>query len=197
MVAGIAVNDVDEVNLVEQVFLRIGAPDVRDAGVEPAAEDGRQASGLEALLIGPLPGILELCHLARLVVGGVEIVHAGLEAGVHDRQVLVGQGHVDHEVRLHFPDQRDGGGHVIGVHLGDLDGCNAILGHLFAALDPPRSQRDVLERLAVHRAFFGDDRAGGAGADDENIIHEAKNPSETGGEGRFERRHLGHSGLLR
>jgi hypothetical protein len=35
----------------------------------------------------------------------------------------------------------------------------------------------VLEGLAVHRAFLGDDRAGGAGAYDENIVHEAGDPS--------------------
>ena len=185
MVAGIAVDDVDIVDLVEQVFLRIGAPDVRDARIKPAAEDGGQAGRLEPLLIGPLPGIFELRDFPRLIVRGVEIVHARLEAGVHDRQVLIGQGHVDHEVRLHLLDEGHGRGHVIGVHLRNLDRRDAILRHLLAALDPPRGQRDVLECLAVHRAFLGDDRACGAGADDENIVHEAGDPSETGGEARL------------
>ena len=55
---------------------------------------------LKAVLVGPLPAVLELGLVRRLVVGGVQVVHPGLQAGVHDRQVLVGQGHVDDQVRL-------------------------------------------------------------------------------------------------
>ena len=82
-----------------------------------------QARLLEALLVGPLPLVLELGDVARLVVGGVEVVHAGLEAGVHQRQVLVGQGDVDQQVGLDALEQRDRLGDVVGVDLRDRRSC--------------------------------------------------------------------------
>ena len=67
------------------------------ARVEAAAEERHEARPCN-VLVRPLPGVLELGDVARLVVGGVQVVHAGLQARVHDGQVLVGQRHVDHEV---------------------------------------------------------------------------------------------------
>ncbi len=36
--------------------------------------------------------------VARLVIGGVHIIGAGIEAGVHDREVLIGQGQIDDQL---------------------------------------------------------------------------------------------------
>ena len=174
VVAGIAVHDVDIFDLVEQMLLRIGAVDVRHAGVEAAAENGGNALLLEAVVIGPLPVVLELRHIARLIVRGVHIVAAGFEAGIHDRQVLIGQGHVDQEVRLHLFDEGDHFRHIVGIDLRNLDRRFAERRHFLAAFEAARGERDVLERVAVHRAFLGDDRTGSAGTDDKNAVHDGK-----------------------
>ena len=90
MAAGVAVDDVDRMDLVIQLLLRVGAEDVRDARIETAAQDGHQSLVLELIVVGPLVFVGEFGFFTRLVVGGVHVVDAGLEAGIHDRQVLVG-----------------------------------------------------------------------------------------------------------
>ena len=156
--------------VVEQELLRVGAVDVRLAGIEAAAEDRHDALGLVAVLVLPLPGVLELGDVARLVVGRVHVVHARLQARVHDRQILVGERHVDHEVGLDLLDQRDRLGDVVGVDLGDLDRRLAALGDLLAASEAARRQVDLLEHVAVHRALLRGDGTSGTGADDENTV---------------------------
>ena len=90
VVAGVGVHDVDRLNRVEEVLLGVGAEDVGHAGVEARAEEGGEASLLEACAVGPLPGVFELREVGRLVVGRVDVVDAGVEAGVHQVEVLVG-----------------------------------------------------------------------------------------------------------
>jgi hypothetical protein len=176
MVAGIAVDNVDIFDLVEQAFLLgIGAIDVGAARIEAATENGGQARFLEAVLIGPLPVILEFCDVPRLIIRRVHIMGLGGETGVHDRQVLVRQRHVDHQVRLHLFDQ----GNRLRRHCrhrlerSRSASCTG-LRDFFARDQPPRCQRDMLERFAVHRAFLGDNRTGGAGTDDENAVHDGR-----------------------
>ncbi len=170
MAAVVAVDDVDGLDGVEQELLRVGAVDVRLARVEAAAKDRHDALVLVAVLILPLPGVLELGEIARLVVGGVEVVHARFQARVHDRQILVGKRHVDHEVGLDLVDQGDRLGDIVGINLADLDRRDAPLGYRLAARDPTRRQVHPLEYVAVHRALLGGDRPGGAGANDENTF---------------------------
>ena len=100
VIACVAVDDVDGVNLVVQLLLRVGAEDIGDAGIKAAAQNRHQALGFELVVIRPLPFVSELGFFLRLVVGGVHIMHARFQAGVHDGQVLVGQRHVDDEVRF-------------------------------------------------------------------------------------------------
>ena len=126
---------------------------------------------LEALLIGPLPGVFELGGIERLVVGGVQIVHAGLQAGVHDVQILVGEGHVDHQLRLHLPDQGHQFRHVVGIHLGRLDAVAQLGGNGVALRFGARGEGDLAEDVAPLGAFVGDDLADAAGADDQNFAH--------------------------
>src|SRR5690606_41354354 len=60
--------------------------------IEAGAEQRHATRLLEALAIGPLPLVFELGNVARLVVRRVEVVDARFEAGIHQREVLVGQG---------------------------------------------------------------------------------------------------------
>ena len=121
VVTGVAVHDVQVVDLVEVMLGGVGRIDATDARVEATAEDGGQACLLEAVLVGPLPGILEVCLVLRLVVRRVEIVTAACQTGVHDGQVLIGQGEVDHELRLVVREERLQLLHIVGIHLSGLD----------------------------------------------------------------------------
>ena len=105
----------------KRCFLGVRAEDVGDPGVEARAQERHDSSGFEALLVRPLPLVFELRLVRRLVVGGVEVVDAGFQAGVHQGQVLVGKRDVDQQVGLDPSDQRHGLRDVVGVHLGDLD----------------------------------------------------------------------------
>jgi hypothetical protein len=84
-------------------------------GSKPGPEQRHQPCILEAVLIGPLPVIFELGLVLRLVIRGVEVVDAGGKAGVHDRQILIGQREIDHQLRADLPDQRGQRGHVLGI----------------------------------------------------------------------------------
>ena len=171
MVTGIAVDNVDIFDFVEQEFLGIGAENVRYARIEPTAQNGGQAGLFELVLIGPLPVVFELRDIARFIVCRVHIVAARFQAGIHDRQVLIGQGHVNQQVRLHLIDEGDDLFDIVGVHLADLDRRLAERGNLLAAFDAARGEVDVFECVAIHGAFLCDDRSGGTGTDDEDIVH--------------------------
>ncbi len=169
--ARVAVDDVDLVDLRHIVLLEIRAEDAGHAGVEARAEQGHEPGFFEPVLVGPLPLVLELGGVERLVIGGVHVVHAGFEAGVHDVQVLVGEGHVDHEVRLVLPEQGDRLRHIVSVHLrgGDLTG--ELLGERVALGFGARGDHDVGENFGDLRALVGDDRADTAGTDEQNFRH--------------------------
>src|SRR3546814_18554657 len=89
-----AIEDVERVDALEMMLLDPGGEDARHAGVEARAEQRHQARVLEAVVIRPLPMIFELRLVARFVIGGVEIMRAGRQARLHDREVLRGQGEV-------------------------------------------------------------------------------------------------------
>ena len=174
MVAGVGVHDVDRLDRVEEVLLGVGAEDVGHAGVEARAEEGGEAGLLEALAVGPLPGVLELGEVGRLVVGRVDVVDAGVEAGVHQVEVLVGQGEIDQQVGAERLDQGDGGLDVVRVDGRGLDraarGGLDVGGDGLALVLVARSQHDFREGLGVHGALVGDDVADAAGADDQDFL---------------------------
>ena len=129
VVAAVHVDDVERVDFVEMVLERPGGEHIGHAGVETGAEQGGEPGFFETLLIGPLPGILELRDVLRLVVRGVHVVAAGGEAGVHEVEILIGQGHVDEQLRAGLADQFGGFRRIVGVHLGGGDGPAGALFH--------------------------------------------------------------------
>ena len=60
VVPTIAVYDIEVVDLIEVVLGSIGGEDPGHPWVEATAQDSRQPSFFEALLIGPLPAVLDL-----------------------------------------------------------------------------------------------------------------------------------------
>src|SRR3546814_1759692 len=55
-------------------------------------------------------------RVAGFVIGGVEIICFGRQAGVHDRQILIGQSEVHDQLRLDPFDEGDGFGDIVRVH---------------------------------------------------------------------------------
>ena len=106
VVAAVAVQDVERVDLVEVVLLRIRREHLGDAGVEAAAEYRGESRLLEPLAVRPLPRVLEVRLFRRLVVGGVEVADARGETRVHDREVLIRERDVHHEVGTEVLDER-------------------------------------------------------------------------------------------
>ena len=121
VVAGVAVDDVERVDGVEILRFPRGV-DIGHAGVESAAEERGDALLAEAVAVRPLPAVFEVRDVRRLVVGGVDVIDSGFEAGVHDVEVLVGQREVQDHVGAERADELDELRDVVGVDLCGLDG---------------------------------------------------------------------------
>ena len=121
VVASVAVHDVEVLHLVEVMFAGIGCEDAGHARVEATAQNGAETSFLEAFAVSPLPRVLEVRLVLGLVVGRVEVVAARLQAGLHDGEVLIGQGEVHHDVGLIAAEELDELFHAVGIHLSCLD----------------------------------------------------------------------------
>ena len=91
-----------------------------------------------------------------LVVGGVEVVAAAGQAGLHDGEVLVRQCEIDHQFGLVVVQKGFQLFHVIGIHLCGLD-VHVISGfvdgvHQFVALGlPAAGDHEVGEYIGVLR----------------------------------------------
>ena len=194
MVAAVAVQDVDGIDGVELVLGSVGAVGLGHARVKAAAQQGGEAGILELFLVGPLPGVVEVGGEARflaallvdgapfgvvgvfrLVVGGVHIVDAAGQAGVHDGQVLVGQGDVHDQVGLVALDQGDELVNVVRIHLGGGDFGFGDGGQFFGqgvALGfGAAGDAQFGENIADLAAFLDGDTGNAAAADDKNFAH--------------------------
>ena len=171
MVAGIAVHDIEVVDFVEMMLGGVGSEDGRYARVETAAEDGRQSGSLEAVLIGPLPRILEMRLVLRLVVGRIEVVAAALEAGIHNRQVLIGKRHVDHDVGLERAEQFAQLGHVVGIDLRRLHPVTADGSRHGVAFGFGTAGQHHVRKNRIGSDFLGHDRSDASGADNQSSTH--------------------------
>ena len=195
VVAAVAVQNVDGVDLVEQVLLRVRAVCLRHARVKARAQKRGQAGLFELLLVCPLPGVvkvggealflaallvdrapLRIVGVLGLVVGGVHVVDAALQARIHDGQVLIGQGDVHDDVRLVLVDQRAQLVEVVRVHLGgaDLGGGGAVqllLDRVALGLRA-RGDHDLLKNVAVLAALVNDHAGNAAAADNQGFSHD-------------------------
>ena len=171
VVAGVAVDDVKVVDLVEMVLGGIGREDGRHARVETAAEDRRESRGLEAVLIGPLPRVFEMRLVLRLVVGRVEVVAAAFEAGVHDREILVRKRHVDHDVGFERAEQFAQLRHAVGVDLGGLHAVAADGGRNGVAFGFGTAGQHHVREDGIGRDFLRHHRSDAAGSDYQRFTH--------------------------
>ena len=119
MVAAVAVQNIDGIDLVKIMLQRISGENAGYAGVKAGAQQGHNASLLKFFFIRPLPRIIEVSrealflaalvihsapsrviNILRLIVSSVNIVNLALQASIHDGQILIGQCHIQNSVRL-------------------------------------------------------------------------------------------------
>ena len=94
VVATIAVEDVDVVDLIKFMFERISGEYTGNARVKTAAQQCGDASLFKAFTVSPLPAVLKFCSIFWLIVCGINIVGLGCKAGIHDGQILIWQSEV-------------------------------------------------------------------------------------------------------
>ena len=96
-------------------------------------------------------------------------MHAGFEAGIHDRQILIGQGHVDNHFRLDLTDQLDEVGGVVRIDLFRADGPVQRGGNGITFALGPAGQHDLVKDLGHLHTFMNHDIADPAGADNQYL----------------------------
>ena len=194
VVAAVAVEDVDGVDFIEQMLLCVSAVRLRYARIEAGAEQRGQTGLLELLLVRPLPRVvkvrgkalvlaallvdgapLRIVGVLRLVVCGVHVVDAALEARIHNGQILIRQSDIHDDVRLVLVDERAQLVHVVRVHLcgADFGRCRAVellLDGVALALGAGRDH-DLLKNVAVLAALVNDNAGNAAAADDQCSSH--------------------------
>ena len=194
MVAAVAVQNVDGVNGIELVLLGISAVSLGHARVKAAAQQSSQAGFLKLFGIGPLPAVVKVSGEAGflaallidgtpfgvvsvlgLIVGGVHVVDAAGKAGVHDGQVLIGQGDVHHEVGLVSLDEGNHFLGLVGVHLRGGDFSSSLRGQLCGQLVAlglgTAGDADLGKHLGHLTALVDGNGGHAAAADDQNFAH--------------------------
>ena len=194
MVAAVAVQNVNGVNGVKLMLFGPGAVGLGHAGVKAAAQQGGQAGVLKPFAVGPLPAVIKIggksllfaplfIHRApggdggilRLIVGGVHVVDAAGQAGLHDGQVLIGQGNVHDQIGLIALDQGSQLLHLVGVHPGGGDfggGLTRQFGGQRVALCFGAAGNAQLGEHPAHLTAFADGHVGdAAAADDQYFAH--------------------------
>ena len=195
VVTAVAVQNVDRVDGIELMLGSVGAVGLSYARVKAAAQQGGQAGVLKLFLVGPLPAVVKVggetgllaallvdgapfrvIGVFRLVVGGVHVVDAAGKAGVHDGQILIGQGDVHDKVRLIGVDEVAELLHIIGIDLrcGDFGLCvRGQLGSEGIALGLGAAGDAQLGENIADLAALGDgDRCNAAAADNKNFAHD-------------------------
>ena len=166
MVAGIAVNYVEILHFREIVLGGVGSEYARHSGVKSAAENSRQSGLLEAFAIGPLPRVLKVSLILGLIVGSVKIVDATFKTGVHNRKVLIRQGHVDYEVGLVTVEQSHELLYFVGI---DRVGCDVgsaySLGDCITLAFGARCKYNLGEHIGILRTLVSDNGSYAAGSD--------------------------------
>ena len=142
------------------------------ARVEAASQDCRQASFLETLAVGPLPAVLEVCLVTRLIVSGVEVVHSTFQTCVHDGEVLIGQCHVNHQLGLMALEQSHQFRHAVGIDFvgGDIGSSNSF-SHCIAFRLVPRCDYYLVKHVGIFSALVCHNGSHTATADDDYFVH--------------------------
>ena len=182
MGAGIDVENVDRINAVEMLLLRQRCISVDHTRVEAHAKDGRDVLLFALFQVVPFVVAVPrrgLADLARLFVdGGVEVRHAGVDAGTQYRHVEERGTDVDDDLRFSLADQCLGRFHVQSVQREGLD----VGGYLEATLgldavddglafgDVARRDSNTTEFVVVLRALVGHHLGDTSCTNDKNVL---------------------------
>ena len=178
VVAAVAVQDIDGLNLVELMLCGIRTVSLGYARVKAAAEKGREACLLKLLPVCPLPAVvkiggkslflaalfidgapLRIIRILRLIIGRIHIIHPAGQAGVHDGEILIGQGDIHDQIRLIVIDQVNHLLHLVRIHVGRGNLRGSLLSELLrqriALFLRPAGDTELCKHLA-HLAALGD-----------------------------------------
>ena len=172
MVAGVAVDDVEVVNLLEVVLGGTCGVHTTHSWVEAATQNCCESCLLKTLSVGPLPAVLEMCLVERLIVGSVEVVDTTFQAGIHDGKVLIGQCHIDDQLGLMTLEQSHQLLNAVGV---DFVGCDVrstnSLSHGVTFLFVSRSDHNFVKHVGIFGALVCYYGSHTATANDDYFVH--------------------------
>ena len=105
VITGITVNDIQILYFIKVVFCRIGCINTTYPRIETATENSCQSGFLKTFVISPLPTVFKMSLVFRLIIGCVQIVYSGFKAGLHDGEILIGEGNIDYHFRFEVIEQ--------------------------------------------------------------------------------------------
>ena len=136
VVSAIAVQDINGVDLIKIMFHCICGKYAGYTRIKSASQESCNPRFFESFTIRPLPGIIKICSksslfasffidgsplriigIFRFVIRGIDIIHLTLQAGLHDRQILIRQRHIQNRIRLIRPDQGNQFFYFIRIYL--------------------------------------------------------------------------------
>ena len=158
-------------DFVEEMLLGVGDEDIGHTGIEPAPEQGKDALVAEGFMLAPLPLVLELRLLRRLVVGGVKVVNARRQTGLHDGKILIGKRDIDQNVGIELLDQLDDFERLIGIHLRRLDFTLQLRGNRLALRLCTAGQTDVRKHVRHLRTLMRHHATHTTRPDDQYFAH--------------------------
>ena len=97
-------------------------------------------------------------------------MNPGFEAGIHDGQILIGQGDIDDDLGLEAFQQRHEFWHMIGIDSCCLNWTLQFRGDAVTLRFRAAGQHDFTENIGQLGAFMSDDAADAACSDDEYFV---------------------------
>ena len=98
VIAAVAVKNVNGMNFVKNMFLRISRKNAGDAGIKSASQNGAETSFFEFFSIRPLILVFEFSCIFWFIVGSIDIMSSGFQTGVHNRQILIRQRQIQNNI---------------------------------------------------------------------------------------------------
>ena len=100
-----------------------------------------------------------------LVVGRIEVIDAAFQAGVHDREILIGKGHVDDDIGTEGAEEFAQFGNAVGIDLSGLYAAAADRRRNGVALGFGTTGQHHVCKNGISGDFLGYDRSDASGTD--------------------------------
>ena len=106
-----------------------------------------------------------------LVVGRIEVIDAAFQAGVHDREILIGKGHVDDDIGTEGAEEFAQFGNAVGIDLSGLYAAAADRRRNGVALRLGAAGQHHVREDWIGRHLLRYDRTDAACADNQSSTH--------------------------